>query len=115
MFIFKKGLQESMLRSACFILEVLRVVREPCLPPCIADRLRADVVLRIDDPLGDIVARGSRDRDIGIMHHHSLEEFVPHLTLEGLVEADIDRLDEPRAAGRDELNLHAKGSPSYGP
>jgi hypothetical protein len=31
-----------------------------------------------------------------------------HLTLEGLVEANIDRLDKPRAAGRDELSLHAK-------
>jgi hypothetical protein len=30
-------------------------------------------------------------------------------TLEGLVEANIDRLDEPCAAGRDELNLHAEG------
>ncbi len=32
-----------------------------------------------------------------------------HRTLEGLVEAGIDRLDKPRAASRDELNLHTKG------
>ncbi len=43
------------------------------------------------------------------MQHHPLEEFATHLTLEGLVEANMDRLDKPRAIGRDELNLHAKG------
>ncbi len=32
-----------------------------------------------------------------------------HLTLEGLVEFNIDRLDEPCAASRYELNLHAEG------
>ncbi len=32
-----------------------------------------------------------------------------HLALEGLVKANVDRLDEPHAASRDELNLHAKG------
>ncbi len=32
-----------------------------------------------------------------------------HFTLEGLVEANINRLDKPRAASRDELNLPAKG------
>ena len=98
-----------MLRSFCLILGVLGVVREPRLPPRVADHLHADVVLHIDDPLGDILACGSRDREVGILHHHLLEEFVPHLTLEGLVEANIDRLDKPGAAGRDELNLHAKG------
>jgi hypothetical protein len=98
-----------LLRSLHSILGVLRVVREPHLPPCIEDRLHADVVLCINDPLGNIVARGLRDWDVGILRHHSLEEFVAHITLEGLVEADIDRLDKPRAAGRDELILHAKG------
>jgi hypothetical protein len=98
-----------MLRSLCSILGVLGVLREPRLPPCIADCLCADVVLCIGDPLGNIVARGSRDWDIGILGHHPLEEFVAHFSLEGLVEADIDRLDKPCAASRDELNLHAKG------
>ncbi len=100
-----------MLRSLHLILGVLGVVREPRLPPRVADHLHADVVLCVDDPLGNIVVRGSRDardRDVGILQHHPLEEFVPHLALEGLSKADIDRLDEPRAAGRDELNLHAK-------
>jgi hypothetical protein len=45
-----------MLRSGCLILLVLGVVREPSFPPCIVDHLHADVVLRIDDPLGNIVA-----------------------------------------------------------
>jgi hypothetical protein len=98
-----------MLRSLCLILGVLGVVREPCLPPHVADRLRADVVLCVDDPLGNIVARGSRDWDGGILQHHPLGEFVVHLALEGLVKANVDRLDKPRAAGRDELNLHAEG------
>ena len=35
--------------------------------------------------------------------------IVVHFTLEGLVEANINRLDKPRAAGRDEINLHVKG------
>jgi hypothetical protein len=91
------------------ILGVLGVVRESCLPPRVADHLRADVFLCVNDPLGDVVARGSSDREIWILRHHPLEEFAMHLLLEGLVEADIDRLDKPRAAGRDELNLHAKG------
>ncbi len=55
------------------------------------------------------MVRGSRDWDVGILQHHPLEEFVMHLALEGLVKANVDRLDKPRAAGRDELNLHAKG------
>ncbi len=55
------------------------------------------------------MALGSRDWEVWILQHHPLEEFVAHLTLEGLVEADINRLDKPRAAGRDELNLHTKG------
>ena len=55
------------------------------------------------------MAHVSRDQDVGILGHHPLEEFVAHFSLEGLVEADIDRLDKPHAAGRDELNLHAKG------
>jgi hypothetical protein len=96
-----------------FNLGVLGVVRGPRLPPRVADHLHADVVLRIDDPLGDIVACGSRDWEVVILHHHPLEENIPHLTLECLVEADIDRLDETCAAGRDELNLHAKGLDSF--
>ncbi len=55
------------------------------------------------------MARRSRDWEVWILCHHPLEEFVAHFTLEGLVEANIDRLDEPRAAGRVELNLHAEG------
>jgi hypothetical protein len=65
--------------------------------------------LCVDDPLGNVVACGSRDWQVWILCHHPLEEFVTHFTLEGLVEADIDRLDKPCAAGRDELNLHAEG------
>ncbi len=98
-----------MLGSVCLILGVLGVVREPRLPPRVADHLHADVVLHIDDPLGDILACGSRDREVGILRHHPLEEFVLHLTPECLVEANINRLDKPCAAGRDELNLHAEG------
>ncbi len=105
----KKGLQEPMLRSLCLILGVLGAVREPHLPPRVADHLHADVVLRINDPLGNIVVRGSRDRDVGILQRHPLEKLITHLTLEGLVEAGVDRLDEPCAAGRDELNLHTEG------
>jgi hypothetical protein len=97
-----------MLYSLCLILRVLGVVRGPRLPPRIADCLCADFVLHIYDPLGNIVACGSRDRDVGILQHHPLEEFVVHLALEGLAKADIDRLDKPRAASRDELNLHAE-------
>jgi hypothetical protein len=98
-----------MLCSLCLILGVLGVVREPRLPSCVADRLHADVVLSVDDPLGNTVVRGSRDQAIGILQHHPLEEFVVHLALEGLVKANVDRLDKPCAAGRDELNLHAEG------
>jgi hypothetical protein len=54
------------------------------------------------------MVRGSGDWDIGILQHHPLEELVMHLALEGLVKANIDRLDKPCAAGMDELNLHAK-------
>jgi hypothetical protein len=46
-----------MLRSGCLILFVLGVVREPSLPPRIVDHLRSDVVLPVNDPLGNIVAR----------------------------------------------------------
>jgi hypothetical protein len=98
-----------MLLSFHLILGVLGVVREPRLPPHIADRLRADVVLRINDPLGNIMARGSRDQEVGILQHHPIEEFVVHLTFEGLVIANVNRLDKPRAAGVHELNLHAEG------
>ncbi len=38
-----------------------------------------------------------------------LEEFVTHLALEGLVKANVNRLDEPCAASSDECNLHTKG------
>ncbi len=50
-----------MLSSFRLISEVLRVVREPRLPPRVADCLHTDVVLHVDDPLGDIVAGRSRD------------------------------------------------------
>jgi hypothetical protein len=55
------------------------------------------------------MACGSRDWEVWILQHHSIEEFVAHLTFEGLVESNIDRLDKPRAACRGELYLHAKG------
>jgi hypothetical protein len=109
MFSIKKGLQESILRSLHLILGVLGVVREPCLPPCVSDHLHANVVLCINDPLGNIVVSRSRDWGIGILQHHPLKEFVMHLALEGLVKAGVDRLDEPCAAGRDELDLHVEG------
>jgi hypothetical protein len=80
----KKGLQESITRSLHLILGVLGVVREPRLPPCIVDRLHADVFLCVDDPLGNIVACGSRDWEVWILRHQPLEEFVAHLTLECL-------------------------------
>jgi hypothetical protein len=98
-----------MLLSFHLILGVLRVVREPCLPPRVVDRLHTDFVLRVNDPLGDSVACGSRDWDIGILGHHPIEEFVMHIVFEGLVIAGINRLDKPHAAGGDELNLHAEG------
>jgi hypothetical protein len=79
------------------------------LPPHITYCLRADVFLCVDAPLGNVVACGSRDWEVLILHHHPLEEFVAHFTLEGLVEAGINRLDKPRAASRDELNQHAEG------
>ncbi len=109
MFSFLKGPQESITRSLRLFLGVLGVVGVPHLPPCIADRLCADVFLCVNDPLGDIMVRGSRDWQVRILRHHPLEEFVLHFTLEGLVEANIDRLDEPRAARREELNLHVEG------
>ncbi len=98
-----------MLRSLCLILGVLRVVREPRLPPHSAYLLCTDVLLCVDDPLGNIVVHGSGDRDIGILQHHPLEEYATHLALEGLVKANVDRLDKPCAASRDELNLHTEG------
>ncbi len=68
MFSFKKGLQEqSITHSLHLILGVLGVVREPRLPPCIADCLHADVFLCVNDPLGDVVACGSRDWEIWIL------------------------------------------------
>jgi hypothetical protein len=97
-----------MLLSFHLILGVLGVVREPHLPPCIADSLHADVVLPVNDPLGNIVARGSGYWHIKILQHHPLEKFVAHLAFEGLVISNVDRLDKPRAASGDELNLHAK-------
>jgi hypothetical protein len=100
-----------MLLSFHLILGVLGVVREPHLPPHVADCLHADFVLRVNDPLGNIVACGSGDRDVAILWHHPIEELVVHLVFEGLVVANVDRLDKPRAAGGDELNivnLHAK-------
>ncbi len=73
------------------------------------DYLHAEVVLPVDDPLGDIVTHGSRDWEVGILQHHPLEEFVAHLALEGLVKANVNRPDKPCAAGTDKLNLHAEG------
>ncbi len=92
-----------------FNLRGFGVVREPRLSPCVADCFCADVFLLVDDPLGDVVARGSRYQEVRIRQYHPLEELVTHLTLEGLVEANIDRLDEHSAANRDELNLHTEG------
>jgi inosine/xanthosine triphosphate pyrophosphatase family protein len=43
-----EGLQEAMLSSLCLISGVLRVVREPRLPPRVADCLHADVVLHVE-------------------------------------------------------------------
>ncbi len=58
-----------MLLSFHFIVGVPGVVREPHLPPCIADCLHADVVLRVKDPLGNIMAHGSGNRSIGILQN----------------------------------------------
>jgi hypothetical protein len=84
------------------------VVREPHLPPSVADCLCADFVLCVDDPLGDLVARGSGIADVGILRHHPIKEFVAHLSFKGLVVAILDHLEKPRAACANELNLHAK-------
>ncbi len=72
------------------------------------DCLRADFVLSVNDPLGNCVAHGSRDWEVGILQHYPIKKFVTHLAFEGLVIANVDRLDKLRAASRDELNLHAK-------
>jgi hypothetical protein len=72
------------------------------------DRLRTDFALCVDDPLGNIMVHESVNQDIGILRHHLIKEIVVHLAFEGLVVAIINRLDKPRAAGGDELNLHAK-------
>jgi hypothetical protein len=48
-----------MLLLVHLIFGILGVVREPCLPTCVADRLGTDVVWRVYDPLGNIMAQGS--------------------------------------------------------
>ncbi len=66
-----------MVLSFHLILEILGVVREPHLPPCVADCLHGDVVLRVDDPLGHIMAHGSRNRNIGILQHYPRMQTLP--------------------------------------
>jgi hypothetical protein len=56
-----------MLHLVHLIFGVLGEVREPCLPPRVADCLGADVVLHADDPLGNIMACGSRNWNVGIL------------------------------------------------
>jgi hypothetical protein len=68
-----------MLLSFHLIVGVLRVVREPHLPPCVADCLHTDVVLHIDDPLGDIMACGSRNRSVGFLRYQPSKEFVTRI------------------------------------
>jgi hypothetical protein len=59
-----------MLLSFHLIVRVLGVVKEPCLPPRVADCPCADVVLCIDDPLDNIMAYGSGNWKVGILQHH---------------------------------------------
>ncbi len=98
-----------MLLSFHLIIRVLRVLRKPCLPPRVADCLHADVVLHADNPLGDIMVRGSGNWNVGILQHQPSKEFVAPLAFEQLVVANVGWLDKPRAASGDELNLHAEG------
>jgi hypothetical protein len=85
------------------IFGILGVVREPRLPLRVVDRLGTDVALRVDDPLGNIMAHGSGNRNIAILRHHPRKEFVAHLALEQLVVSNINQLDKPRAPSR--MNL----------
>jgi hypothetical protein len=71
-----------MLLFVHLISGILGVVREPRLPPHVADCLGADVVLRVDDPLGDIIVRGSGNWNIGILRHHPSKELFAHLAFE---------------------------------
>ncbi len=88
--------------------KLVRKIGEPHLAPRIADHLLADVPLGGEDPSNHVATSSLGNGRVEILDHQPVHVLVLHLHLEGLVIANVDKLDEPGAAGRNKVDLDAK-------
>jgi hypothetical protein len=88
--------------------KLVHKIGEPRLAPRIADHLLADVPLGGKDPSNHVATSSLGNGRVGILDHQPVHVLILYLHLEGLVIADVDRLDEPGAAGWNKVDLDAK-------
>jgi hypothetical protein len=88
--------------------KLVRKIGEPRLAPRVADHLLADVPLGGKDPSNHVATSSLGNGHVGILDHQPVHVLILHLCLEGLVIANVDRLDKPGAAGWNKVDLDAE-------
>ena len=85
-----------------------RIVQVASLLPSIVNHCHIDILLRINDPLAELVAHGYANYLVRVLCHSPIVELLTHFYLECFVISDFNRLNKPCAPCGDELNLNVK-------